>query len=300
MAIYVNDERVDPTWIEGEFGAIKAQAESLGNISCCERDPEFRAQATDNVVARVLLNQESRRRQLTVEESEIDDALARIEAQHGGREQLLANLGLHPCEIEAVRGDITNGLRVEKTLRACLGPPHEPAEEEIRAFYDAHLADYMTEEEARATHIFKNGGKVEERQKIYDELRALRRRALAGEDFDQLAQEHTDKEDKLTDLGWFKQRDFMDEFSLIIFSLEEGEVSPVFPSYFGFHLAKRTGTRAPQPVPYEEIREEIRARLIAEDQQAKSRQLVAQLKGTARIEEREENEPAELSAGAKN
>jgi len=292
MGLYVNDELVVPELIEGEFRAIKSHAESLGNMSCCERDPEFRALARDNVVARVLLNQESQRRALAVTDEEIDEALTRIEQEHGGRDALLENLGLHPCQLEEVRADITGGLRVEKTLRACLGPLPEPHASEVRAFYEAHLHEYLTEEEVRATHLFKQVEKVEDRQRIYDELRGLRRRAREGEDFARLAHEHTDKEDKLTDLGWFKQRDFMDEFSTIVFSLDEGEMSPVFPSYFGLHLAQCTGRRPPVARPFEEVREDVRSRLIGEDQQAKSRDFVEQLKAQAAIEEREEPAPA--------
>ena len=292
MDLYVNNERIDPELIEGEFRAIKSQAESLGNMSCCERDPEFRSMARENVVARVLLNQESQRRDLEVTAEEIDSALARIETEHGGREKLLENLGLHSCQLPEVRADIANGLRVEKTLRACLGPLPEPDESELRAYYESHQADYLTEEEMRATHLFKQVQKVEDRQRLYDELRALRRRVHAGEDFAPLAHEHTDKEDKLTDLGWFKQREFMDEFSTIVFSLEENEMSPVFPSYFGLHLAQCTGRRPPVPRPFDEVRDDVLQQLITEDQHQKSREWVELLKKQATIEERDKPSPA--------
>ncbi|MGI8602167.1 MAG: peptidylprolyl isomerase [Verrucomicrobiales bacterium] len=296
---FVNHERIDPDLIEQEFRAIKSHCESLGKVSCCERDPEFRNMARDNLVARVLLNQEANRRQLEVGESEIDEALGKLEAEHGGRDQFLQNLGLNPCQIDLVRDDIRNGLRVEKTLRACLGPMTEPAADEVRAFYEENIKDYMTEEEVMASHLFKQVPKVEDRQRIYNELREIRRQALKGADFDQLALEHTDKEDKLIDLGWFKQGDFMDEFSVIAFSLEEDEVSPVFASYFGFHLCKCTGRRVPTPKPFEEVQDEVRARMISEDQQRKSQSLVEQLKSRASIEEREESEAGEplITAG---
>lgn len=294
MAIHVNDERIDPELVEQEFRAIKAHFESLGRTSCCERDPEFREMARQNLIARVLLNQEAARRDLQVTEEEVESALGRLEGEHGGREKFLENLGLNPCQIDLVREDIRNGLRVEKTLRACLGPMAAPEDDEVRVYYEAHLADYMTEEEVRASHLFKQVPRAEDRQQIYDLLREVRRRARSGEDFDQLALEHTDKEDKLIDLGWFKQGDFMDEFGVIAFSLEEGEVSPVFASYFGLHLARCTGRRAPQPRAFDEVKEEVRARMVTEDQQEKSQALVARLKETARIEEREEEEPASL------
>ena len=286
--LYVNQERIDPGLIEAEFQAIKAHFEGMGKVSCCERDPEFRQMARDNLIARALLNQESHRRALEVPESEIEETLARLEEEAGGRDAFLTNLGLHPCQIDEVRGDIRNGLRVEKTLRACIGEPPEPTEAELRNFYGSHLSDYLTEEEMQATHLFKKVEKVEERQAIYDLLRDLRKQARGGADFTALATEHTDKEDKLVELGWFKQGDFMDEFGVIVFSMEVGEVSPVFASYFGFHLAKCTGHRPPEPKPFDEVRETVRQRFITEDQQTKSKALVEQLRSAAQIEDREE------------
>lgn len=288
MAIFVNGEPLDPAALENEFQAIKARYESMGRVSCCERDPEFRAMARDNVIARVLLNQEAERRGIVVTDEDVEKSLASLEAEHGGREALLNRLGLHPCQIEEVKADIAKGLKIEKTLLVCLGPEKEPAEDEVLAYYQAHQEDYYTEEEMRASHVIKKVDRVEDRERIYNELRELRRRALAGEDFDALALAHTDKEDKLIDLGWFKQGDFMDEFGTIAFSLEEGEVSPVFSTYFGLHLAKCTGRRPSQLKPFEEVREVVKARLKEETRQNQALALVESLKAAAVIEEREE------------
>lgn len=42
MALLINGQRVDESLVSAEFSAIKAYHERLGNVSCCERDPEFR------------------------------------------------------------------------------------------------------------------------------------------------------------------------------------------------------------------------------------------------------------------
>jgi parvulin-like peptidyl-prolyl isomerase len=174
---------------------------------------------------------------------------------------------------------------VEKTLRHLIGPSPEPTAADVQAYYEAHLPDYMSTEEIRASHLYKKVDKSEERQATYDHLRQLRRQVLAGADFDALATEHTDKDDKLVDLGWFKPGDFMDEFGVIAFSLEEGEVSPVFASHFGFHLAKCTGRKPAVAMPLADVADEARVRLISESQQAASQAAVAKLKATATIEE---------------
>ena len=64
MPLIVNAQVIDDAVLDNEFSGIKAYNESLGNVSCCERDPEFREQAKQNVVGRVLLAQEAARRML--------------------------------------------------------------------------------------------------------------------------------------------------------------------------------------------------------------------------------------------
>ncbi len=61
MPLIINGQRVEDAVLNGEFANIKSYFESLGNVSCCERDPEFRGYAKQNIVARVLLAQEAQR-----------------------------------------------------------------------------------------------------------------------------------------------------------------------------------------------------------------------------------------------
>ena len=158
-----------------------------------------------------------------------------------------------------------------------------PDEAQQRAWYEAHLQEFLTLEEISAVHLFKQVEKVEDRQTIYDLLRRLRAEARAGADFKAMALEHTDKEDKVVDLGWFKRGDFMEEFDLIMFSLEEGEMSPVFASHWGFHLARVTGRRAPQPRPFSEVQEAALQLMVTEQRQTATQSLVAELKSRAEI-----------------
>jgi parvulin-like peptidyl-prolyl isomerase len=71
-------------------------------------------------------------------------------------------------------------------------------------------------------------------------------------------------------------------------------MSPVFPSYFGLHLAQCTGRRPPTPRPFDEVREDVLQQLITEDQHQKSREWVELLKKQATIEERDEPSPTTL------
>jgi len=283
MAITVNGEPISDDLINEESQAIKAQYERMGRVSCCERDAEFRGYAKDNITARVLLNQEAERRFPDIGEADISAAVDKLIAEHGGRETFLANVGLTPDQEHLVRDDVRSGLRMDKLLHETWGGTDPAAESEQRAWYQEHLAEFMTAEEVSALHLFKHVEKVEDRENLYNLLRDLRRQAKAGADFKALALEHTDKEDKLVDLGWFKRGDFMEEFDLIIFSLDEGETSPVFASHWGFHLAQITGHRAPAPFPFEEVKAAVVERMTAEHRHLTTTALVAELKAMAEI-----------------
>jgi parvulin-like peptidyl-prolyl isomerase len=255
----------------------------MGRVSCCERDPEFRGYAKENIIARILLNQEAERRFPDISEEEVSAAVDRLVGEHGGREAFFAHIGLTPDQEPLVREDVRAGLRVDKLMLEAWGGDQPPPEDAQRAWYREHLAEFLTPEEVSALHLFKRVEKVEDREATYSLLRRLRAEAKNGADFNALALEHTDREDKAVDLGWFKRGDFMDEFDLIVFSLDEGELSPVFASHWGFHLAQLTGRRPPVPIPFDEVQSAVIERMTAEHRQSATRNLVDKLKATADI-----------------
>ena len=296
MALIVNGERIDEEILRQEFSGIKSHHAHRGQVSCCERDDEFRRLAVDNVVAQTLLLQEARRTIPPVPEAEVEAALRRIQEEHGGPEKFYAAFQLTPDDEPRIRRDLEARLRVETLIEQVAGAGPEPTREELEAYYARNLERYRTAEQVRASHILKNPGRGEDRARAMELLRGLRERALAGEDFEALAREHSDRarrddasapagEGDGLDLGWFARGEILEEFEAVVFSLREGEVSPVFVSPYGFHLAKLTGRRPPEPVPFDRIRDRVREDFLAERRDERLRALLAELRGKATIEE---------------
>lgn len=269
--------------IDHEFSAIKAHYESLAQVSCCERDAEFLGYARENITARVLLNQEAEGRMEAPSAEEVDEAIAKLKAEHGGEEAFYLKAGISQAQEDLVRQDVAASLRVDRLLREIWGDEIEPAEDAVRAYYDEHLDDFMTAEEVHALHIFKSLKQAENRQRLYDELREVRRAAVAGADFLELAKQHTDKEEKDIDLGFFKQGELMDEFEVIVFSLEVGDVTPVFSSHWGFHLAKVVDRHPAAPKPFRAVEETVKELMIADERQRKTEAFVEELKAKSEI-----------------
>lgn len=285
MALIINGEEIDEEIIEAEFRQIKGHYERTLQVACCERDPEFRSKAKDNITSRVLLNQEARKRIPTVDDADVTARLEKLIAEAGGTERFYMNIGMSMKDEAIVRENVGNGARLDKMLGQVYAPEPDFSDAELRAFYDANIDQFLTEEYVRASHITKNLSGAESRAAVYNSMRELRKRALAGEDFMKLAEENRLDEEQQIDLGWFKRGDFMEEFEAIAFSLNEGEISPVFTTQLGFHVAKLDGRRPPEPIPFEEAKETARARMLDKYRDQKFEAFLVELKSAANIED---------------
>jgi len=287
VPLVINGQRIDDAVLNGEFANIKSYFESLGNVSCCERDPEFRGYARQNIVARVLLAQEAQRALPPTPPDDVEAALEKLKEENGGEQRFLAALGATPDQLDLVRRDLEADLRVRRLVEGLSDGDAEPTDTDLRRFYDEHLDYFKTAEEVRASHILKSA-RGEKRHEAYEELRQLRKRLQAGENFEDVARKHSDKADEHIDLGFFKRGELAEEFEVVAFSLDVGEISPVFATPFGYHLITVTERKPATPKPFEDVRPQVLELVLAERRQEKTRKLVEELQARATIEEVEE------------
>jgi parvulin-like peptidyl-prolyl isomerase len=293
MALLINGQRIDDAIVQSEFAEIKSYFERLGNVSCCERDPEFRGYARRNVVARVLLAQEARRVLPASPEAEVDAGVAKLIEQYGGEARFYASTGASPEQMHLVRHDVDTDLRVRRMVEGLCEDVH-PSEAQPFEFYEKNLPSFMTAEEVRASHILKAPKGGEDREAAYAALREARKQLQAGADFETLAKALSDKADDHIDLNFFKRGELAEEFELVAFSMEIGEISPVFVSPFGFHLIKLTDRKVSTAKPFDTVRDEVLKLYLDQERQERTRLLVEELQSKAVIEDVEE--PSELAA----
>lgn len=295
MGLIINGQRVNDDLLGAEFAGIKSYHERLGNVSCCERDEEFRGYAKQNIIARVLLTQEALNTTAAPSSQEIDKAFDKIKEEHGGEKRFYVNIGATPDQAEQIRNDISINLRVEKMIDGLCADQPEPGEDELRQFYQQHISSFMSPEEIRASHISKSPPRAEQRDELYKQFREIRKQLLDGADFDEMARQHSDRGQDLIDLGFFSRGQLPEEFELVAFSMNIGEISPVFASGIGYHIVKVTGHKASAAKPFEDVKGEVRSSLLQQRRQERMRELVARLQETAKIEEVTEEEPSAIT-----
>jgi len=287
MALIINGTRVTEEQIYEEMDNLKAASPNPPN--CCEQDEEYRGYARDNLIARTLLIEQAGRLSVAVEDAEVDEALAKIKEEAGGEEHFYINYNTSADDEPKFKLSLSNNLLVQKVLDEVCGPKQEPTDEEIEAFYQEHIQQYMKPEEVRVSHLLKSLDHGADAREVYKELRGLRQRIIDGEDFAKLADEHSDKPGEGGDLGFFPRGELVEEFEAVVFSMNVDELSPIFLSPFGYHIAKVTGRKEPEPYPLDEIRDQVREHCRDQRHHEKMRAYVEQLKAKATIEEVEED-----------
>lgn len=107
--------------------------------------------------------------------------------------------------------------------------------------------------EVHASHILinlPNYAHGKDTVKAYEKINALRERAIAGEDFNELAQEYSDEpaaKNTKGDLGYFSSLQMVMPFEDAAFNTSVGEVSEVIRTGYGYHILKVHDERDREP-----------------------------------------------------
>lgn len=297
MQTLVNGEPIAPEWIEEEFSQIKSWHEQRSQLSCCERDDEFRAQARDNVIGRVLLNQAAEKEIPDPTSEQIQAAVKQLHKDYGGEEAFLATMGLNEGQKSFIDRQVVVNLKADQLIANISKDLQHPEEDTLLAYYREHSEPYTSESRVRALHIFKSLRQSEDKDQLFKECCKVRERLCSGEDFETIAREFSDKPAEEIDLGFFKRGELMDEFEFVAFSMQVGEISPVFSSYHGFHLAKVLEIEPPVVTPFEEVREAVLEACMQEKRTLRIQEYIQALKSQAEIkdiEEEIESEPPKV------
>jgi hypothetical protein len=142
---------------------------------------------------------------------------------------------------------------------------------DVAQYYEAHPQEFTHPERVSLRQILTQDRAAAE---------AARREIVAGAPFEEVARRLSNgpRADSGGYQGELARGDLPPSFADLIFSLKPGEVSPVVPAEYGFHLFQVIEREPAQRVPLAAAREEILARL----RQQNADQLLRSLVQTAR------------------
>lgn len=185
--------------------------------------------------------------------SEMDNRLRYFEMQMGGREQLEAFYGKSVEEIKEEFYDMIEESMMVQEMERTITSDVKVSPKEVREFYNKLPKDsipYMNSQVEFARIVFQPKISEKSKQEIIDQLNGFREDFISGsKSFSTYAALYSDDPGSRSRGGEFdfvSKGTFVPEFDAIAFQLEEGEISEVFETDYGYHILQLIERRGNQ------------------------------------------------------
>jgi len=216
----------------------------------------YQREVGDDLVNRVLLVDEAKRRGVKPDAEQVKQRLARYET----RSRHAPNWDRERARLlESMTVQLENQSRYEQ-LEAQVRRVPEPTEAQARAYYEAHKHLFVEPEKLRLSVILLKvdpGAPKAAWDRARAEAGALRKRIAGGEDFAALARRHSGDPTAQDggDMGYLHRGLLPDGVDKVADTLKLGEVSEPVSLLEGVALLKLAERKAAQQRSYAEVRE---------------------------------------------
>jgi parvulin-like peptidyl-prolyl isomerase len=288
VTVIVNGVPIDDAAIERE--AERLQPDYLRYIEQSGSPMDERALlaqlldwAEENLIEAELLRQAERADPVELPDTLVEGAMREIEASYGGREKFEQCMAVAPENLDRLRDDIVAGMRTGRFIeRLTAGVPAPEREDIERAYRDAPER-WRAPELIRARHIVKNAADGLDDDAMREPLERAKAELDGGADFADVADRYSDCAGNGGDLGTFARGQMVESFERVVCAMRPGEVSDLFPTEFGWHIAQLIDRTPARTLPLEEVREALAEMLMEEKRRAAVERFIDDLKARATI-----------------
>ncbi len=252
--LLVNGEAIDDSSVRRETAALlELMAEKMEGQNLLAVQPRAREWAEENLIESLLMRQAALSDPSTLPaerpESEEDEAQLRVET-------LVARITSHAAP---------------------------PRHKDIVEYYRRHREDFREPERVRAAHIVRNVDENNTEAAARAAIEHARDELTKGRPFAEVADELSDCPGKGGALDLFPRGEMVPEFDDVVFALAVNEVSGIFRTEFGFHIATVLERHPAGISPLESVSDRIAALLLDEKKAKRLHQYVDNLRARAVI-----------------
>jgi peptidyl-prolyl cis-trans isomerase C len=284
----VNGESIDKAEFEK---AIKTIEERNGSaVPADQRDRVYR-NILDQMIGYKLLQQETKTRNVTVADTEIDARLAEIQKQFPSEEAFKQTLEQQHITVEQLRADARSEMLVTKMLQTEVESKVAVKPEQVADFYQKNPDKFLQGERVRASHILisvPQSADAAAKQAAKTKAEGILKDVKAGKDFAALAKQYSEDPGSAQnggDLNFFGRGQMVPQFDQAVFAMTmPGQTSDLVETQFGYHIIKLTEKQASHTVALDEVRPQIQQFLENQARQDATQKFVDGLKAKGKIE----------------
>ncbi len=288
MALIINGERIDDSVIQQEEQSLRSQMQRISTengarqeVDLAELEKNAPDWSKENVIERTLLRQEALKDTETIPTEEVDQAVEEVKKRYGGDDKQEAS----PVSDEDIRREVETRLRLDRLVAKITAKVSPPKNKEVAEFYRKNREQFKIPERIHAGHIVKHVDDGVDEETARAKVEEARQALEAGGVFEELADKFSDCPGSGGDLGRFPRGEMVEEFDQVVFGMKPGEVSPIFQTVFGFHIAKVYERSAEKLRPLGEVREEIQKQIHGRKENRAIENFVDALRAKAEVRE---------------
>jgi len=284
MALIVNGEKIDDSAIQQEVERLRPDYERVfADQKPEEREAQLLKWSRENVIETVLISQEAEKNGEKIPPDRVEAVLAKLKKQYDDPKKLYEDFNAE--NDEQLKRDIEKQMIVEQRLSQVCKKLPKPSRAALRKYYEENQEQFKSDERVRVAHIVKYVNWQTDEQTAYEVISRAYEELKSGVAFEALVDKYTDCADSGGDLGFVMRGQMVEEFEDVVFNLGAGQVSDIFRTRFGFHIAKVYSREPATVADFEDVKDQV-AELVREQMQSEAiDNFIDGLKSEAKIEE---------------
>jgi parvulin-like peptidyl-prolyl isomerase len=230
-----------------------------------------------------LLSQEAKKDSGSIPATDVESALARLKEQYENQQELYKDFDA--ADDANLKESIELQMRVERKLNDLCKKLPKPSQAEIEQYYEDNKEQFTSDEQVRVAHIVRYVNWQTDEATAHQAIEKARDELRSGTAFEVVVDKYTDCADSGGDLGYVTRGQMVEEFEDVVFNLGVGEVSGIFRTRFGFHIAKVYDRKPGAVTSLKDVEGEIAEQLAEQMREKAVDAFVDQLRSKAKIEE---------------
>lgn len=277
-AATVNGVAIPQTDVDEQIAELKKQQPArYDGEQGQEQEKNDRELILEQLIAAELIRQEAAKRGIKVSDKEVNDKLDQVKKIFNDDKKFEEALRQKGMTVEKYKEKIKDSLISEKVV-SILIKGITVSDAEVKEYFDKNASEYTDPEQLRVRHIL-----VKSEDKAKQALDQIK----AGDDFSEKAKAVSEDEaTKSTggDLGYRLLNQFPPAQSSALKVLGVGQVSEVIKDDQGYHVFKVEDKKEARQKSFDEVKDEVKQRIIIDRQREKFLSWLEGLKKKAKIE----------------
>lgn len=261
----VNGVAITQSDFDRQVKEIQHRSTSEGRPIKSDQMQALKSNVLERLIGHELLFQESKNRDIKIEETAMSAELDSFKKQFSNDEDFKKELNRMDMSEADLTSQIRRGLAVNQLIQLIakqLTDKIKIPDKDIKSFFDENPKSFKIPEQVKASHILiKVDSQTDESKKteVRKKIEEIQEKIKKGGDFAALAKESSQCPSSAGggDLGFFGRGQMTKPFEDAAFALAPGEVSGIVETSFGYHIISLTDKKPGETVAYKDAKEKI-------------------------------------------